>query len=811
MAKSSSRKSKKRTKKSSDPASITDRLIQSLGEDEASDDNPTKQPIPPILPILPVRDTVAFPGTIIPINVGRPNTLKMLEEHLNKSKIIGLVTQQDGDIEEPTPPDMYTVGTAATVLKVIRQSDDSIGLILQGLSRFSVNSYLQTDPFMVADVRPLSDTMTKTKKLIAATKNLRESAVHLLQLSPDTPEQAEIILLNIEAPGDLADFLSANLDIDVDERQDLLEQTNVNRRVRAVQLHVARLLEIAQLQQKIQEDVASTITDSQREMFLREQLKAIQKELGDTGESTDNQIEELRQRIEEADLPENVRSETDREIKRLSAIHPASPEFSVILTYLETIVDLPWTKSSKDNLNLNRARKILDRDHFDLEKVKKRLIEYLAVRKLNPAKSGPILCLVGPPGVGKTSLGQSIADALGREFVRMSLGGVRDEAEIRGHRRTYVGAMPGRIIQEMRRASARNPVFMLDEIDKLGNDFRGDPASALLEVLDPRQNHAFVDHYLDVPFDLTKVIFIATANYMDPVPPALRDRMEVIEIAGYTESDKYQIAKKYLIPRQMKDNGLTKKYCKFSAPAIRHIIEAYTREAGVRKLERRIGSVCRGIAARVAKRKPSKPITVDIEQVNKQLGPPVYVREEKLSRSEPGVVTGLAYTPVGGEVLFVEATKYVGKGNVTLTGQIGDVMKESAQAAYSLVKSRADKINIDPDEFAKTDIHIHVPEGAVPKDGPSAGVAMYTAIASLFTDTNVNKNIAMTGEITLRGLVLPIGGLKEKTIAALRAGIKTVILPEDNQKDMPELTPEVRKKLKFVFVKTVDDVFNAAT
>jgi len=542
---------------------------------------------------------------------------------------------------------------------------------------------------------------------------------------------------------------------------------------------------------------------------LREQIHAIQKELGEEEGGAEGQIEQLRKRLEEAKPPKEVLEQAERELKRLNVIPPASPEFSVIVSYVEILADLPWAKLTADNLDLNEAQRILDRDHYDLAKVKRRLIEYLAVRKLNPEGRGPILCFLGPPGVGKTSLGQSIADALRRKFSRMSLGGIRDEAEIRGHRRTYIGSMPGRIIQELRRLGTRNPVIMLDEVDKIGADFRGDPASALLEVLDPRQNNAFVDRYVDTPFDLSQVIFIATANYMDPVPPALRDRMEVIEIPGYTESEKLQIAKNYLVKRQLQENGLKPEQCEFEDSALVKIIADYTHEAGVRELERQIGAVCRAVAAKVASGESAKVI-ITPDQVREILGPPRYVRETRLKTGKPGVVTGLAFTPTGGEILHIEATRYPGKGNIILTGHIGEVMRESAQAAISLVRSRVDELGIDPDAFKDTDIHVHVPSGAVPKDGPSAGVAMFTAISSLFTNTPVKSDVAMTGEITLRGLVLPIGGLKEKTLAAVRAGIERVIIPKLNEKDLSELPDEVKKKLTFITAESVDEVLAAA-
>ncbi|MEX2670497.1 MAG: endopeptidase La [Phycisphaeraceae bacterium] len=770
--------------------------------------------VPGLLPVLPLRDTVMFPGTVMPLGVSRVASLKLLDDALPTSKVIGLLAQRQPSTEEPILEDLYPVGTAAVVLKLIRQEDRSVTLLVHGLSRFQVTDAEQEQPYLRLKIKTLQEKVRQSKKLAAATKTLRETALELTALSPNLPDQVENVIVTLEEPGHLADFLAANLDVDLAEKQRLLEQLDVAKRIATVQRLLSRQLEMARLQQKIHEDVQSTITDTQRRAYLREQVKAIQKELGEGDDAASEQIAELRRKLDDADPPQKVLAEAERDLRRLETIHPASPEYSVILTYLETVAELPWKRTSPDNLDLDRAREILDRDHYDLDKVKRRLIEYLAVRKLNPAGRGPILCFVGPPGVGKTSLGQSIADALGRTFSRLSFGGIRDEAEIRGHRRTYIGAMPGRIIQEIRRTGTRNPVMMLDEIDKIGADFRGDPASALLEVLDPRQNQAFVDRYLDVPFDLSQVIFIATANYMDPVPPALRDRMEVIEIPGYTDEDKLHIARTYLVPRQMKENGLTTRHARFNVTALRKIIADYTREAGVRELERRIGAVCRGVAAEVAVGPDSttdhKPIAINPERVREVLGPERYVREVAQRVSVPGVVTGLAYTPVGGEVLFIEATRYPGKGHLQLTGQIGDVMKESAQAALTLLRSKAEQFDLDPRQFSEYDVHLHVPAGAVPKDGPSAGVAMYTALASLWLDRSVRYDVAMTGEITLRGLVLPIGGVKEKTLAAMRAGIRTVILPSRNEKDMPDVADEARKKLRFIFVESVDDLLKVA-
>ncbi len=766
--------------------------------------------IPEELSILPVRGIVVFPGTIIPLNIQRAASLKLLDDTLPRTKVIGLLTQRDEAKEDPTPQDLYSVGTAALVLKLLRQAEDNVLVIVQGLRRFSLRKIVATSPFLRGEIDlPESILPPASKEWEATFRNLRDSAARLFELAPDAPEQARLMILNIENPEQLADFLAPNLNVDVAQKQALLEELDVEKRVRAIQKQISAQLEIAEIQQKLQKDVASQFSDAQRRAYLRSQIKAIQRELGEAEGGGEEQAQQLRARLEEAKPPEEVMKQAERELKRLDFIPPASPEFSVIVSYIEIIADLPWNKLSEDKLDLDQAQKILDRDHYDLEKVKKRLIEYLAVRKLNPQGHGAILCFLGPPGVGKTSLGQSIADALGRKFVRISLGGMRDEAEIRGHRRTYIGSMPGRIIQELRRCGTRNPVFMLDEIDKIGADFRGDPASALLEVLDPRQNDKFVDRYLDVPFDLSQVIFIGTANYIDGVPEPLRDRIEVISIPGYTEREKLEIAKRYLVRRQLEENGLKPEQIEWQDEALRRIINDYTHEAGVRELERQIASVCRGIASQIARGK-TEHVTVTPELVAEMLGPAKYVRESRLKTSKPGVVTGLAYTPAGGEVLHIEATRYPGKGNVTLTGHIGEVMKESVQAAYSLVRSRDSEIGAKAEDFRNTDVHVHVPAGAVPKDGPSAGIAMFTALASLFSNTPVRPDVAMTGEITLRGLVLPIGGLKEKSLAAMRAGISTVIIPKLNEKDLVDVPEEAKQKLKFVPVENVDEVLAVA-
>jgi ATP-dependent Lon protease len=767
-------------------------------------------PVPDVLSILPVRGMVIFPGTVVPLSIRRAASLKMLDETLPKNKTIGLFSQKQEENNTPGPDDLYHIGVAGSVLKLIRQSDEVVVILVQALHRIRVKKFLSAEPYFRAEIETLQTTVPEdTQEWQARIKNLRDSAAQLLDLTPDAPEQARTMIMNIPDAGQLTDFLASNLSVELQNKQDLLEELDLSKRVSAVQQRLSAQLEIARLQQKLQQDVASQISDSQKRVFLREQIKAIQRELGEGEGGADEQVAELRKRLQEANPPEPVMQQVDKELKRLVYISPASPEYSVIVSYAETVADLPWNKLSEDKLDLNNAQAILDRDHYDLEKVKRRLIEYLAVRKLNPTGRGPILCFLGPPGVGKTSLGQSIADALGRKFARISLGGVRDEAEIRGHRRTYIGSMPGRLIQELRRAGTRNPVIMLDEIDKLAADFRGDPASALLEVLDPRQNHSFRDHYLDLPFDLSQAIFIATANYIDPVPPALRDRMEVIEIPGYTEHQKLEIARQYIVKRQLDENGLKASQCKWQPGALTKVINDYTHEAGVRDLERQVGAVCRAIAAQIAKGE-KKQVTVTPQVVAEHLGPIRFFREARLKTSAPGVVTGLAYTPVGGEVLHIEATRYAGKGQISLTGQIGNVMKESAQAALSLLRSRVKELGIDPEVFKETDIHVHVPAGAVPKDGPSAGIAMFTALASLFTNRPVSSDVAMTGEVTLRGLVLPIGGLKEKSLAAARAGIRKVIIPKLNEKDLPEIPDEVKKKVTFCLAETVDEVLAVA-
>jgi ATP-dependent Lon protease len=769
--------------------------------------------LPNVLPILPIRNIVVFPGTVMPLNVGRPKSKALLDEVMPGEKLIGVCTQRVADAEDPQIGDLHTIGVACVILKLFKLPDGNQSIIVHGLTRFRLTAIEKTEPFLTGHIEVLEDKVEPGPALDALVASVRQQANRVIELSPNTPDEAAQVLNSITNPSALADFLAANLQADTAEKQQMLEELDVERRLRMIAARLATQLDVLELQSKIQSQVKENIDKSQRRYYLQEQLKAIRKELGEGegngGAGGGGEVESLRTKLDAAKLPEPVMKEALRELNRLEAIPSASPEYGVIRTYLQILSELPWALSTVDKIELKEAREVLDRDHFDLDKVKRRIIEYLAVRKLKPEGGGAILCFVGPPGVGKTSLGKSIAEAMGRKFIRVALGGVRDEADIRGHRRTYIGSMPCRIIAELRKAGTNNPVMMLDEIDKLGSDFRGDPSAALLEVLDPAQNHTFTDHYLDVPFDLSKVLFIATANTMDTVPGPLRDRMEVIEIPGYTENDKLNIAKRYLVPRQLEANGLSAKQVKFQDPALKWIIEGYTREAGVRNLERNIGSVCRSITAEIVAGKTDK-VTVDKDLVSKVLGPRRFEPELASRTSVPGVATGMAYTPVGGEILFIEATRFPGKGAITLTGQIGEVMKESATAAFSLVRSRATALGIDPKLLAESDIHIHVPAGAVPKDGPSAGVAMFTALASLLLNRPVRHDVAMTGEITLRGLVLPIGGLKEKTLAAKRAGIKQVIVPKRNEKDLPDIPEEVKNTLKFHFAETVDDVLKVA-
>ncbi|MDY6914557.1 MAG: endopeptidase La [Planctomycetota bacterium] len=789
-----------------DDSEIIIRPSTQMGDD--SERSERQVAIPTEAAVLAVRNVVVFPGTVIPLVIGRAKSQRLIDKVLPNQKVIVTLCQKKAEVDDPAPDDLYQVGAAAMVLKLLRMEQGSQSIIVHGLMRVQVEQWLGTEPYLRAKIRVLADTVRRSTELEALVMNARNAAQRAIQLSPNIPEEAGVVLNNIDDPGSLADFLASNLQLDVPVRQELLAELDVSKRLRMVGKELQHQVEVLELSSKIHNQVKANIDKSQREYFLQEQLKAIRKELGQADEKT-AELNQLRESIKAAGMPKPVKTEVVRELSRLEQVPTMSPEYNVIRTYLDWMTELPWSRVTEDILDVNRARKILNRDHYDLEKVKRRVLEFLAVRKLAPESRGPILCFVGPPGVGKTSLGQSIARAMGRKFIRMSLGGMRDEAELRGHRRTYIGAMPGRVVQEIRKAGTANPVFMLDELDKVGADFRGDPTSALLEVLDPAQNNTFQDHYLNVPFDLSKVLFIGTANYLAPVPPALRDRLEVIELPGYTRREKLRIAAKYLVPRQCRENGLKRSQARWNEQAIARIIEDYTREAGVRELERQIGTVCRGVAALIAGGK-AKSRTVTGSLVGKMLGPSKYESEIAQRTSVPGVATGLAYTPAGGEIIFIEAAAYRGKGALMLTGQIGDVMKESAQAALSLVKSHGDEFGVNVGKLAELDIHIHVPAGAVPKDGPSAGVAIFTALASLLSNRPARSNIAMTGEITLRGLVLPVGGVKEKVLAAKRAGVQSVILPHRNRKDIVDVPPDARKSLRFYFVKKVHEVLRCA-
>jgi ATP-dependent Lon protease len=759
--------------------------------------------LPREMPILPVRGMVVFPGTVVPLTIGREKSKRLIDSVLAGNKLLAIFTQRQEDVEDPGIDDIYRVGTVASVLKLLRMPDGTNTLMVHGIVRAGIESIVATEPYWQAIVHAHEDQSDTSVEVEALAFNARQAAEQVIELSPNVPEEALELVRSLEKPGVLADFLAANLSLGLVQRQELLETFDVADRLRKVNATLQNQLEILQLARKIQSDVRKEIDKSQRQYFLSEQLKAIRRELGED-DTPAHQAQELRERIERAGMPETVRKEADRELARLERLPQASPENGVIRDYLEWLIEMPWTRQTEDNLDLIRAEGILEADHYGLAKVKRRILEYLAVRKLNPRGKGPILCFAGPPGVGKTSLGQSIARALGRNFIRIALGGIRDEADIRGHRRTYIGAIPGRVVQELRKCGSRNPVLMLDELDKVGRDQRGDPSAALLEVLDPEQNHSFTDHYLGTPFDLSQVLFIGTVNYPDYVEPALRDRMEFIDLPGYTTGEKLQIALRYLVPRQLERNGLAGSGIAFDEDALRFIIERHTREAGVRNLERCISAVCRGLAARVA-RGEKPPACVTAAALDDPLGPPRFEPETAQRTTVPGVATGLAYTPVGGEIIFVEATVMPGRGGFQLTGQIGDVMRESAQAAMSLLRSRARSWKVNVDKLSRSDVHIHVPAGATPKDGPSAGLAMLTALYSLFTETAADPSVGMTGEITLRGLVLPIGGVKEKVLAAHRAGLKTVVLPARNRRDLEEVPAEVREQLRFVAVETVEE------
>ncbi len=767
------------------------------------------EPLPDALPILPLRNTVLFPGVVVPITVGREKSVRLLRDSLERDQMIGVVAQKDPGIDDPTPEDLYRVGTMAKILKVIRMPDGSQSVVIQGKRRFEILDYLQTEPYLVARIEPIDESFTYTMELEALVRSIKELATQIINLSPNIPNEAAYAIQNIESPAFLIHFIASNLQLPVSEKQKLLEMRPLEKRAEMILEQLNRELQVLRLSEEIRNKVRSDIERQQREYFLRQQLKTIQEELGE-GDTTTAELEELRKRAAGKSLPEEVRQALERELKRLERIPPMSPEHAVTRNYIDWILDLPWQEYSEDILDLDRAQRILDEDHYDLEKVKKRILEYLAVLKLKGDMKAPILCFYGPPGVGKTSLGKSIARALGRKFVRISLGGVRDEAEIRGHRRTYVGALPGRIIQGLRKAGTANPVFMLDEIDKLGMDFRGDPASALLEVLDPEQNANFSDHYLELPFDLSRVMFIATANYLEAIPAPLRDRMEIIEIPGYTHEDKLHIARGHLIPRQLLEHGLSAEQVSFTDGAIQKIIQDYTREAGVRNLERSIAAILRAVAKEIAMGERQGPLSIDEAAVRRYLGPEKYFNEVAERTEIPGVATGLAWTPTGGDLLFIEATAVPGSGRLILTGHLGEVMKESAQAAWSYIKAHARELGIPWRIFKHWDVHVHVPAGAIPKDGPSAGVTILTALVSLLTQRRVRSDVAMTGEITLRGLVLPVGGIKEKVLAARRAGIRQIILPARNEKDLEDIPEAIRQELTFHCVSRVYEVLERA-
>lgn len=780
-----------------------------MTDKQALDTENQVEKTPEKLSILPLFDATLFPKMVLPLVVMQGESIQLIDEAMSKNRIIGLLVSKDKEMKSSySREDLYDVGTSALILKMAKTEDNKAQLLVQGLSRFRIKEVIEEQPYLKVHAELIKENEEKDKEIEALMSNLVGLFTRVVELSPGLQPEIAGMARSIKEAGTLADMITSSINATSEEKQKILETVDIKERLKDVTRLTNYQLEILELGSKIQTQVKGDMDKRQREYYLRQQLKAIQDELGEKEEGT-VEVEEYRAKIEEKNLPEEAKKEAERELDRLSKMHPSSAEYTVVSTYLDWITTLPWNETTKDNLDIKKAEKILDEDHFGLEKPKKRIIEYLAVRKLKPESKGPILCFAGPPGTGKTSLGQSIARALGRKFVRISLGGVRDEAEIRGHRRTYVGALPGRIIQSLRRAESKNPVFMLDEIDKVGSDFRGDPSSALLEVLDPEQNYSFQDHYLDVPFDLSNVMFITTANILDTIPPALRDRMEVLQLLGYTEDEKIKIAQRYLIPRQREAHGLNSGQIKFTKGAVKRIISGYTREAGLRNLEREIATICRGVAAKIATG-DAESVDIKIVNISKYLGSIKITSEAKARTMTPGVTMGLAWTPTGGDLLFVEATAMKGKKGLTLTGQLGDVMKESATAALSFIRANALSLGIEEDYFESHDIHIHVPAGAIPKDGPSAGVTMLTALASLLTNKPVKKDLAMTGEITLRGQVLPVGGVKEKVLAAHRAGIKTLILPKFNAKDLEDIPKKVQKDIEFHFVDKMRDVLKLA-
>ncbi len=762
------------------------------------------------LPVLPIRNAVLFPGAVAPFDVGREKSVALVEDVDNfPAPVIAIFAQKDPATDDPGADDLHQVGCAARVLKALKHSSGNYSLILQGLTRIKLEDVSQNAPYLKAKVKRLEESGVDDDEAEALSMSLRDIAKQVIQLMPELPREAGSLIDSIQAPGALADLVAANLDAPVEEKAQLLETVDAKERIRKVLRLLTRQLEILKMRERINSQIKEEMGKNQREYVLRQQLKAIKEELGeDDGDQGD--LDGIEERIAKAQLPNEAEQVAKKQLKRLRNMQVGSAEYTVVRTYLDWILDLPWHNATPDNLDISAVRKVLDEDHYGLEKVKKRILEYLAVRKLKKDKKGPILCLIGPPGVGKTSLGRSIARSLGRKFHRISLGGVHDEAAIRGHRRTYVGALPGQIIQGMKKVGTINPVFMLDEVDKIGHDFRGDPAAALLEVLDPEQNNTFADHYLEIPFDLSNVMFVATANVADPIPPPLRDRMEILEIPGYTRNEKLAIARQHLIPKQIEEHGITKEQLEIADAAVDEIIDHYTREAGVRTLERQVASVIRGVAVKIAEGDTSPRKIDSPDAVREFLGAARYTSEVAERTEEPGVATGLAWTSVGGEILFIEATKMFGTGKLQLTGQLGDVMKESAQAALSYVRTNAEKLGLARDFLEKSDLHIHIPAGAMPKDGPSAGVTMFTALVSMLSGVRVRHDVAMTGEITLRGRVLPIGGLKEKVLAAHRAGIKRVLIPERNKADLDEIPAEIKNDLEFILISKMDQLLDAA-
>lgn len=768
-----------------------------------------KLKIPETLPVLVLRDIVVFPYMIVPLYVGRDKSKKAVDKALNSNRLIVLLTQKDGDIENPSKNELYMFGTVALIVRMLKLPDGRMRVLAQGVSRVKINSIEDNNKIITSKISIIEDKEPKILKLEekALVKNVRQKFEQTAKLGKQIPNEIFVIIENIDEPGKLADIIASHLDLKIDDSEKILQEEEPMKRLQKVYEFLTYELEMLNIQNKITLKAQGEMDKNQKEYFLRQQLRAIQRELGEEGENAE-EIKNYRKKSEEIKMPKNAKKEVKKNIEKLQKMHPESAESTVVRNYLDWMLELPWSISTKDNLNIKRAKEILDQDHYGLEKVKERILEYLSVKKLTNKTHGPILCFVGPPGVGKTSLGKSIARALNKNFIRISLGGVRDEAEIRGHRRTYIGAMPGKIIQNIKRGGSNNPVFMIDEVDKIGTDFRGDPSSALLEVLDPEQNNSFVDHYLDIAFDLSKVLFITTANTLEPIQPAFRDRMEIIHIHGYTQEEKIEIAKRHLLKRQIYENGLNKKLISFSKGAIRNLIALYTREAGVRNLEREIGNVCRKIAHKVAVGN-KKLYKINIKNLEKYAGHPKLFKDQLLEEDSIGVATGMAWTSYGGDILFVEVKLTPGKGNLILTGSLGDVMKESATAALSFLKSKAKQLLIKQVQFEKNDIHIHVPEGGIPKDGPSAGITVTTALCSAFTSIPINKKVSMTGEITLRGKILPVGGIKEKVLAAKRAGINKIILPFENKKDLAELKAVYLTGIEFVFVKKIEEAVNA--